>query len=287
MHLKNRLDVGEFAVLVEMAPPKGIDISRMVFIAEKIRSKVAAVVVPDMTAAVMRMSPLGAAMILQSKGLETVMQVCCRDRNRLALQGDLLAAYAGGISNVMIVDGQDLAFGDHHQAKAVDDIDGLQLAEALGGLCAGKDMAGTELLGAPAFFFGAEINPGLQGSELERELEKLSRFREAGAGFFITTPIFDLAAMENLADKVDVREANLIPTVMMLKSVGMARYIQRNMPHFHLSDELIRRLQKAPDKVKEAIQVARETLGALREAGFKGAMLAPMGWEQKLPEVLV
>ncbi len=287
MHLKNRLDVGEFAVLVEMEPPKGIDISSMAFIAEKLRSKVAAVVVPDMTAAVMRMSPLGAAMILQSKGLETVMQICCRDRNRLALQGDLLAAYAGGIPNIMIVDGQDLAFGDHHQAKAVDDVDSGQLARAIEGLCKGKDMAGTELLGAPAFFFGAEFNPGLEGDQLERQLERLGRFKEAGAGFFITTPVFDLAVLEKLAGRIDVREINLIPTVMMLKSVGMARYIQRNMPHFHLSDELIRRLQKAADKAKEAVQIAREALAALREAGFKGAMLAPMGWEQKLPEVLV
>ncbi len=287
MHLKNRLDVGEFAVLVEMEPPKGIDISSMVFVAEKLRSKVAAVVVPDMTAAVMRMSPLGAAMILQSKGLETVMQVCCRDRNRLALQGDLLSAYAGGISNIMIVDGQDLAFGDHHQAKAVDDIDGEQLARAIKGLCQGRDMAGTELLGAPAFFFGAEFNPGLEGDELEQELERLDRYKDAGAGFFITTPVFDPAVLENLADRLDVRQLNLIPTVMMLKSVGMARYIQRNMPHFHLSDQLIRRLQKASDKTREAVQIAREALAVLREAGFKGAMLAPMGWERKLPEVLV
>lgn len=285
--MKNRFDVGEFAVLVEMAPPKGIDISQMVFVAEKIRSKVAAVVVPDMTAAVMRMGPLGAAMILQSKGLETVMQICCRDRNRLALQGDLLAAYAGGISNIMIVEGQDLALGDHHQAKAVDDIDGLELARAIEGLSEGKDMAGTELLGAPAFFFGAEVNPGLADAELDREMERLEQYRKAGAGFFITTPVFDLAALEKLSARVDVRRINLIPTVMLLKSVGMARYIQRNMPHFYLQDELIRRLQKSADKNKEAIRIAREMLAAIREAGFKGAMITPMGWEQKLPEILV
>lgn len=108
MELRNRFNVGEFVVLVELVPPKGVDISGMVKVAGKIGDKVTAFVVPDMAAAVMRMSALGAAMILRQKGFQAVMQVCCRDRNRLAVQGDLLAAYAGGVTSLMAVAGEDL-----------------------------------------------------------------------------------------------------------------------------------------------------------------------------------
>ncbi|MBM4275960.1 MAG: 5,10-methylenetetrahydrofolate reductase, partial [Deltaproteobacteria bacterium] len=114
MGLKDKLEAGEFAVLAEMEPPKGTDISALVANAVNVKEKVDAYVVPEMNSAVMRLSSLGGALLLQIKGLETVMQVCCRDRNRLALQGDLLAANALGVPNVMAVTGEDITHGDHH-----------------------------------------------------------------------------------------------------------------------------------------------------------------------------
>jgi methylenetetrahydrofolate reductase (NADH) len=286
MHLKNRFDVGEFVMMVELVPPKGIDLSKLVSVAEKLRGKVAAAVVPDMTAAVMRMSALGGAVILQSKGLDTVMQVCCRDRNRLAIQGDLLAAYGCGITNIMVVKGEDITFGDHHQAKAVNDLTRQSFLEAVGKMAQGKDLAGAELAGAPRFYCGSAINVGLAGPDLETELYRMERETQAGVEFFIASPVFDADAIAPFMEKVDVRKVNVIPTVMLFKSIGMARYIQRNMPHIHVPDELVSRFQRAADKPREAVLIAKETIDNLKERGFKGVMIQPMGWEEKLPEIV-
>jgi methylenetetrahydrofolate reductase (NADPH) len=285
MELRNRFNVGEFVVLVELVPPKGVDISGMVKVAGKIGDKVTAFVVPDMAAAVMRMSALGAAMILQQKGFRAVMQVCCRDRNRLALQGDLLAAYAGGVTSLMAVSGEDLRYGDHHEATAVDDLDLIGLIETVGTLRGGKDLSGAELAGEPRFFCGTTVNVGLGDGDLAAEVAELNRRAAAGAEFFVTTPVFDPAAIEPFRQLVDIRRHRVVPTVMLLKSIGMARYIQRNMAHIRISDEIISRLQKAPDKTKESLRIARETIAALREADFKGVLISPMGWEENLPEL--
>lgn len=286
MHLKNRFDVGEFAVMVELVPPKGIDLSKLIPVAAKLRGKVAAVVVPDMTAAVMRMSALGCAMILQNKGLEAVMQVCCRDRNRLALQADLLGAYGCGITNIMAVKGEPITFGDHHQAKAVDDLNRQSLLEAVQNMAQGKDLAGAELVGAPQFFCGSSVNIGLTGADMDAELKRIDQEIGAGAGFFITSPIFDPASVEPFLEKFDLGRAKLVPKIMMLKSIGQARYIQRNMPHIHVPNELITRFQRASDKSREALNIAKETMEALKDRGFHGVLIEPMGWEDKVPELV-
>ncbi len=285
MELRNRFDVGVFAILVELVPPKGVDISGMLRVAGRLADRVTAFVVPDMGAAVMRLSALGAAMLLQGRGLRTVMQVCCRDRNRLALQGDLLAAYAGGVTSLMVVAGEDLRFGDHHQAAAVNDLDLMELIEAVGVLAAGKDLSGAPLEGAPRFLCGTTVNVGLRDAALDAELDQMHCRAEAGAGFFVTTPVFDLESIGPFTARADIRRLNLVPTVMLLKSLGMARYIQRNMGHIHLPAALIERLQKAPDKTRESLRIARETITAIREAGFKGVLISPMGWEDHLPEL--
>ncbi len=286
MHLKNRIDVGEFAVLVELVPPKGINLSKMISVADKLKGKVAAVMVPDMTAAVMRMSALGCAMILQNKGLETVMQVCCRDRNRLAIQADLLGAYGCGITNIMVVKGEEITFGDHHQAKAVDDLNRQSFLEAVQQMAKGKDLAGAELDGAPQFFCGSSINVGLQGQELNAELDRVKLEIDSGVEFFITSPIFDPQSIAPFMEQFELGRTKVIPKIMLLKSIGMARYIQRNMPHIHVPDTLISRFQRAPDKPREAISMARETMETLKEQGFHGVVIEPMGWEDKLPELV-
>ena len=160
MKLPQKLEQGEFVVLAEMEPPKGTDIEAMVTNARRVKGKVDAFIVPEMSNAVMRMSSLGGALVLQNQGLECVIQVCCRDRNRLAIQGDLLAAGALGISGVMAVTGEDPSFGDHHQARAVNDIDLIQLLGVVEDLKKGRDMAGIELAGAPDFLLGTTSDSG-------------------------------------------------------------------------------------------------------------------------------
>ena len=286
MQLKRKFEAGEFAILAEMEPPKGVDTSRMVANAKRIKDDVDAFVVPEMSNAVMRMSSLGAAMILQKQGMESVFQVCCRDRNRLALQADLLAAYGCGIPNVMAVTGEDPSYGDHHQARPVNDIDIFELLRTIGELQNGRDMAGIELAGSPEFTVGSTANAGAVGKSPELELEEMNKKIAVGTQFFITPPLFDIAAIEPFLKRVDREKTIIIPTVLLLKSLGMARYIARNMKDVDIPDEMITRIRKAPDKVRECIRIAAELVTTLKREGFDGVLLATLGWEDKLPEIL-
>jgi methylenetetrahydrofolate reductase (NADPH) len=286
MSLQRKLASRDFVILAEMEPPKGVDVSAMVAHATRVKNRVDAFVVPEMSNAVMRMSSLGGCMILQSKGLETVLQVCCRDRNRLALQADLLAANALGIANIMAVPGEDPSFGDHHRTRAVYDIDLLELLDGIQKLQSGRDLAGIELKGSPQFCVGATVNAGASGGVVDLELEQLDKKIASGAHFFITPPIFDLQTLARFTKRLGERSCCVIPTVMLLKSAGMASYIDRHMDNVHVPSDLIRRIQKAPDKVRECVQVARELVAGLRDAGCSGVLIATIGWEDKLPNIL-
>jgi methylenetetrahydrofolate reductase (NADPH) len=285
MPLQEKLTSGEFVILAEIEPPKGTDVSGMVANATRVKRDVDAFVVPEMNNAVMRLSALGGALLLQTKGLETVMQVCCRDRNRLALQGDLLAAQALGVPSVMAVEGVAITHGDHHQAKAVNDINLLELISAIGTLQAGRDMAGVDLKGAPQFLVGSTVKVPLGSEGLEAELTALDQKITAGGRFFTTQPVFDMAVLENFKEQVGSRPAALFPTVLLLKSVGMARYINRHM-EMKIPEEHITRIQDAPDRVRECVQIAAEFATAIKEQGFPGVLLATIGWEDKLPSIL-
>ncbi len=286
MKLKQKFDTGEFVILAEMEPPKGVDVSAMVTHAKRVKGEVDAFVVPEMSNAVMRMSSLGGAMILQSKGMETVMQVNCRDRNRIAIQADLLAANGCGIKNVMAVTGEEPSFGDHHQARSVYDIDLYELLRLIKELTNGRDMAGIELKGSPDFLAGTTVNAGAKGRSPEVELEEMNKKRAAGAEFFITPPLFDLSAIQPFLGRINLGEIKIIPTVLLLKSVGMARYMSRNVDHVYIPDDLIQRLQNAADKKRECVRVASELIGALKAEGFSGVFLVTIGWEHMLPEIL-
>ena len=286
MDLKRKFEANEFAVLVEMEPPKGANAAMMVANARKVKEKVDAFVVPEMSNAVMRMSSLGGAMVLQNEGLPTVFQLCCRDRNRLAIQADLLAAHALGIRNVMAVSGEDPSFGDHHQARSVYDIDLIELLTTIQRLQSGRDMAGIELNGTPEFLVGSSAGAGARGKSTEVEVGEMKKRFDAGARFFITPPLFHIADLEPFIKRVDLQKVFIVPTVLLLKSLGMARYITQNMPHIHIPETIIERLRAAPDKVRECIQIAAELVTALKRQKFSGVLLSTIGWEHRLPEVL-
>jgi methylenetetrahydrofolate reductase (NADPH) len=286
MRLKQKIEAGEFILLAEMEPPKGVDVSAMQANAKRVKDGIDGFVVPEMSNAVMRMSSLGGAMVLQNEGLPTVFQVCCRDRNRLAIQGDLLAAHALGITTVMAVSGEDPSFGDHHQARSVYDIGLLELIGTVDRLNNGRDLAGIELSGAPDLLIGSTAEAGAKGKSTEMELEEMTKRAEAGARFFITSPIFDTTLLEPYKKRIDNRKIAIIPTVMLLKSLGMARYIVRNLPHLHIPDSIVDRIARAPDKVRECLQVAVDTVRELKNQGYSGAYLSTLGWEHKLPEII-
>jgi 5,10-methylenetetrahydrofolate reductase len=204
----------------------------------------------------------------------------------LALQADLLAAYALGISNVMAVEGVEPSMGDHHRAHPVHDLDLLELIEAMGNLQSGRDLAGSELHGAPSYCVGSTITTGRSEALWDNEFEGLKRKMEAGATFFITQPVFHLPSLSGFLRRAEEHKAVIIPTILLLKSVGMARYIEQHLEQVHIPGELITRIQKAPDKAGECTRIARELVYTLRDTGCRGVLISTIGWEDRLPDIL-
>jgi len=286
MALEEKINAGRFVVLGEFEPPKGNNFSSYMKHANQVRGRIDAFVVPEMASAVLKASSLGACALLQKEGIETVFQVCCRDRNRLALQADLMAASGLGVKNLMVVSGDDITHGDHPQARTVNDLTMMELLEVVQRLGTGKDMAGIELNGTPRFCTGSNLDNTAAGGLLEIELENLQKKIALGAKFFITHPIFDLRPFQQFVKRVDTSKIALIPTVLLLKSAGMARYIDRNIKGVSIPAEMIRDIQKASDKVEICTKIAAQTISRLKEMGMAGVLISTVGWEDKLPMIL-
>jgi len=285
MSFQKRLLAGDFVVLAEFDPPKGVDASDLVSNLIKIKGRVDGVIVPEMAQAVMRMSAMGGAALMQQHGIETIMQICSRDRNRLALQGDVLAAYFLGIKNLLVVPGEEIMYGDHIDAKQFADIDELTLLRAIKGLQNGVDMAGMELKGSPKFVTGCSIKPAKNEIAFEAELELAQKKVKEGAEFMITPPVFNINAFTYFMEKAKGLGIPVIATVFLLKSVGVVRYISTNVPGPPIPEEMISRLRKAPDRINECINIAGELITSLKEL-CQGVQLVTMGWENRLPAIL-
>jgi methylenetetrahydrofolate reductase (NADPH) len=286
MPLQQKIKSRDFVVLGEFEPPKGIDFTPFLRNANQVKGRVDAIIVPEMGNAVLKASSLGGCAVLQEAGVETVFQVCCRDRNRLALQADLLSASALGIKNVVVTAGEEIHFGDHPQARAVNDLDVIGLLETLQKLQGGKDLAGIELKGSPTYFVGSTIDSGTQGGLLEIELEILKKKIDLGVEYIITNPVFDIRRFQQFVKRVDTTQLAIIPTVLLLKSAGMARYIDRNIKGTSIPPEIITGIQKAPDKVQECIAIAARITAQLKEMGMAGVLISTVGWEDRLPQIL-
>ena len=196
MPLKEKIVAGKFIVLGEFEPPKGADFDSFVKDANLVRGRLDALVVPEMANAVLKASSLGGCACLEREGIESVLQVCCRDRNRLALQADVLSAAALGVGNIMAVSGVETRFGDHPHARVVNDLNLVELIETLKALQQGKDMAGVELRGTPNFSIGSAIDAGATGNLLDIEMEHLEKMMASGVDYVITNPVFDLRRFE-------------------------------------------------------------------------------------------
>jgi 5,10-methylenetetrahydrofolate reductase len=286
MTLQEKIRSGKFVVLGEFEPPKGADFSPLSKSAALTRGRLDAVVVPEMANAVLKASSLGGCAFLQKEGVETVFQLCCRDRNRLALQADILSAAALGVRNLMAVPGEDIRFGDHPQARTVNDLDLMGVLETVQKLQNGKDLSGIELRGAARFCVGSTLDTGAPGGLLNIELENLKRKTDLGVEYVLTNPIFDLRRFEQFIKRIDIKPLAVIPTVLLLKSAGMARYIDRNIKGISIPPEIIRDIQKAPDKARECVRIAAEIIVRIREMGMAGVLISTVGWEDKLPLIL-
>ncbi len=285
MSLKKRLSKGEFVVLAEMNPPKGVDITRLLSSARLIKGRVDGVVIPDMDVGVMRMSALGGGVLMNQLGMEAVIHVYGRDRNSMAIQGDILAAHVLGIQNLIVTTGEDMANGDHPSAKVVDELDVVGLLSAVQSLEDGADLSGIALEGSPSLLTGCAIEAYKDDASLEKELELAAKKVEAGAEFIITPPVYDLKSFDSFYAKASALKVPIIPTVFLIKSVGVARYIARNEPWAGVSDDLIKRIRQAADRENECLKIAGELAAGLREKA-QGVKIVTIGWETKLPVIL-
>jgi 5,10-methylenetetrahydrofolate reductase len=285
MGFEKRLFSGDFVILAEMNTPKGVDTSQFLLNARRIKGRVDAVIVPDMDNGIMRMSALAGGVLMQQQGVEAIIHLYCRDRNRMALQGDILAAHALGIQNLMVVSCENILNGDHRDALPVNDLDELGLLDAIRLLEKGKDLGGSDLSGAPAFTVGCTITQRGDGKSLDCALELTKRKVEAGAKFIVTPPVFDVSRFAPLMDRAKGLGVPIISTVLLLKSVGSARYFATNEPEAGLSEELISRIRRAGDREMECIRIAGETIAALKKL-CQGVRILSLGWEHRLPSVL-
>jgi 5,10-methylenetetrahydrofolate reductase len=214
--LRETLEAGAFAVVVELKPPKGTAVTEMLAPVSPLKDRVAAFAVPDNAHARMRVSALAAARLVQDAGGEPLLHLTCRDRNRLALESDLLGAAVLGLENILLVSGDYVTLGDHPQAKPVYDADSVQLLQIVQGLMAGQDSAGRPLNGNPTFFQGAVVIP--EADPLAPQLLKCEKKITAGAQFFVTPPIFDLDKFRAFREKLPRNPVKLLAGIKVLGS---------------------------------------------------------------------
>ncbi len=285
MSFQKRLSSGEFVVLAEMDSPKGVDISNLVTNARRIKGRIDAVVIPDMDNGVMRMSSMGGSVLMHQQGMEAIIHIYCRDRNRMALQGDILAAHVLGIQNLIVVHSEEMDKGDHRDAKPVNDLDEVALIKGIKSLQDGVDMAGFELSGSPKMTIGCSIAPYTNEKELERELELAQKKVGAGAQFIISPSVFDIEHFSLFIGKAKVLGVPILPTIFLLKSVGIARYMATYEPGAYISEDLIKRIRKSPDRELECVRIAGEMITELKSLA-QGVKIQTLGWEHRLPAIL-
>jgi len=283
MSLKEKIKSTKFIVTSEVGPPKGIDIKETLDDAELIKGRVDGINVTDLQSSVMRLGSLAMCKMLKDRGHEPIFQITCRDRNRLALQSDILSAAVFGIENILALTGDHTTSGDHPQAKPVFDLDSVQLLEAIKTLQSGSDMAGGPLKGTPRFCVGAVVNPGAE--PLEPELIKLDKKINAGAEFFQTQAVYDIEKFKKFMDKIKNLNIVIIAGIVLLKSAGMARFMNKNVAGVFVPDNLIEEIDKASDKQAKSVEIAARLIKELKPL-CRGMHIMPIGWDKLVPRVL-
>lgn len=285
MSFQAKLSSGGFAVLAEINTPKGVDISDLITNIRYLKSRIDVIAIPDMDNGVMHMSALAGGALMRQQGVEPLIHVYGRDRNRMALQGDLLAAHVLGIHNLLVVQGEDMTNGDHPEALPVNDLDEIGLLRMISSLTRGTDMAGFELKGSPEFTIGCAIAPIADERQLNEQVDAAQKKIDAGAHYLLLPPVFDPAFYAQMIGAFKSLNVPVIASVFLLKNVGMARYISINDPSSRISEDTIRRIRKAKDREAESVSIAGEMIRSLKEIA-QGIKISAMGWEDRLPAIL-
>ena len=286
MALKEALKSGKFVVTTEVGPLKGTDTSEVMEVAEVLKGKVDGVNVTDQQSAVMRLGSLATCSLLVQKGLEPVFQMTCRDRNRIALQSDLLSAHVLGIKNVLVISGDFPSLGDHIDAKEVYDLDSEQLIWTINQMNGGHDLVGTELQGKTDFFVGAVVKP-VSDTEASSELQlaMMEKKINAGARFFQTQAVYEADVFEQFMKRAAQFKVPVLVGVIPLKSVGMARYMNKNVSGVFVPEPLIEEMGKAEDKTAKGLEITARLINDLKDL-CQGVHIMAIGWEKKVPEIL-
>ena len=277
----------DFVVSAEVGPPKGVDIAELREHIDLCKDKVDALNVTDNQSSVMRISSLAICRIILDHGGEPILQLTCRDRNRMALQSELLSASVLGVNNVLCLTGDSISVGDHPQAKPVFDLDSAQLLQAVALLNSGKDMVGSELKGATDLFAGAVVTP--EADPIEPQMLKFEKKIAAGAKFIQTQAIYDMDNFKRFMEKARKHDAKIMAGIVLLVSAGMAKYMNKNVPGIFVPDDLVAEMATAEKGkgVEIGIQIAGRMIRQLREEKIcDGVHIMAIGKEGRVPDIL-
>jgi len=284
------LENGEFVVTAELGPPRSCDEGLVEKKAALLKGSVDAVNLTDNQTSIVRLSSLAASVLVQQQGLEAILQMTCRDRNRLALQSDLLGAAALGLKNLLCLTGDHQCFGNHPQAKNVFDLDAVQLLSMVKTMCEeGKFLSGEDMKKAPALFLGAAANPFAE--PLDLRLMRLEKKIKAGAAFIQTQPVFDLEKFKLWMEKVRERglheKAYILAGLMPIRSVKMLNFMRENVPGVVIPEVLSREIEEARDPGEAGINYCSRMIGELKKIkGVAGVHLMAVEWEKAVPEMV-
>lgn len=284
--LEEKLRSRSFAVTTELTPPKGIDLSDLFAKAELLKPCVDAVNLTESPRARMAIEPKSVAHLLIDRGVEPIVQITARDRNRIAVQADLLGAAALGVTNFVFMTGDQPKNGDHPDAKPVFDLTTVEMLSAARALASGRDLAGNELKGTPRLFIGATANPG--ASDLTKELEALRAKIGAGARFLQTQAVFDVAVVERYLEAAKLGDVALLAGIIPLKSAKMAAWLNANVPGVRVPDALLEEMRAAAEAGREeqvGLEIAVRLIRGLR-AVTSGIHVMALGWEAHIPQIL-
>jgi 5,10-methylenetetrahydrofolate reductase len=270
-------------VTAETGPPKGVDIDELLGNVELMRGRVDALNVTDQQSSAMRLGSLAICHLIKEKGLEPVFQLTCRDRNRIALQSDLLSAHVLGAQNVLCLTGDHVTLGDHPEAKPVFDLDSVSLLHAATELQQGRDLAQKELAGAPSFCLGAVVSPA--SDPIEPQIIKMEKKVKAGAQFFQTQAVYEPRKFEEFMKAVAYLNVPVLVGIVLLRSAGMARFMNRNVAGVHVPDDLIEEMDKAENRTRQSIEIAARLIKEMIPL-CQGVHIMAIGWEDKVPQVL-
>jgi len=289
-NLEKVLASGKFAVTAEAGPPKGTSPEVIRKKGELLRNYTDAVNVTDNQTAIVRMSSWAGCLILKQMGLDPVMQMVVRDRNRLAIQADVLGAVALGIGNILCLSGDHQKFGNHPTAKGVFDIDSIQLVQTMKRMRDEKKFInGEDIAGELPLFIGAAANPF--ADPLEYRASRLAKKVKAGADFIQTQAVFDIARFKKWMDMVNAmglsQQVHILAGLIPMKSVGMARYMKSSVPGVIVPDDIVKRMEQAKSAKEEGVKITLEIIQQVKEVpGVRGIHIMAVGWEDIVPEVV-